>query len=349
MKSFVKVLPATNGDCLLISLLTEEKEMNILIDGGRGRACYRRLKSEIENISMEGKLIDLLVITHTDDDHISGIIKLFQDTKINKNIFKNIWFNSGSIISNYFSLEEDDSKIIPLQPDNKKMSIRQGLSLEKELKKTNSWYENVLVSGNQEDINGMCFTILSPDIDTLREFLDKWEIECDTNTKMSSVTDYHINIETLIKNKFIEDKRLPNKSSIAFLLEFNGIRLLMLGDSHPSIVVNSLRSLGYSNKNKLKVNLMKVSHHGSKFNTSVELLNLIECKNFIVSTDGSKHGFPHKECLAKIVKNTAGKVRFYFNYSTVSNIFTEEEIEDYGMECIFLDTKKDYTVEVKQE
>ena len=42
----------------------------------------------------------------------------------------------------------------------------------------------------------------------------------------------------------------------------------------------------------LKIDYVKVSHHGSKANTNDELLSLLDCNNFIISANGRHHGLP---------------------------------------------------------
>ena len=46
---------------------------------------------------------------------------------------------------------------------------------------------------------------------------------------------------------------LTNKSSIAFLFEFENSKILFLGDSDADDIVGTLTELGYSKNNKLKV------------------------------------------------------------------------------------------------
>lgn len=103
--------------------------------------------------------------------------------------------------------------------------------------------------------------------------------------------------------------------------------MLFLGDAHPSIIVSSLRELGYSGDNKLQIDLMKVSHHGSKANTSDELLDLIECKCFIISTDGSRHGLPNKETIARIVAKQSDCKIYFNNPRLIKEIFSTAELD----------------------
>lgn len=51
---------------------------------------------------------------------------------------------------------------------------------------------------------------------------------------------------------------MSNKSSIACLFKFEGLNILLLGDSDPEEIVESLAKLGYSKNNKLKVEFVKL-------------------------------------------------------------------------------------------
>lgn len=352
MCNSIKVFPAANGDCFLIKIKGETGIKHILIDGGKGELCHSKLKDAFQNLEKNNQRIDLLIVTHIDDDHIGGIIKLYQDKAINDSIIDKVWFNSGTLISHILNGEELSKReisIIP-SPNSKEMSVRQGVTFEKLLEKTNTWEKSLIYSGQKHFLDNIILNILSPDYETLKELNNKWDSEVEKMKKknkkkrmMSAFTDYHKTIAELCSEEFNEDTSLFNKSSIAFILEYGDFKLLMLGDSHPSIIVSSLQNLGYSNENKLKVNLMKISHHASKKNTSDELLKLIDCERFIISSDGSNHGLPNKQSLARIVRNMDSPVTFYFNYSSMEKIFTSEECKNNKITCIYLDNTNDYT------
>jgi hypothetical protein len=58
---------------------------------------------------------------------------------------------------------------------------------------------------------------------------------------------------------------------------------------------------------------VKIAHHGSKKNTSVALLKLIDCPRWLISTNGDHFNHPDKECVARIIKY--GKpAELWFNY-----------------------------------
>ena len=93
---WIEMLPANEGDCILITIPYED--IRILIDGGTRETYISYLKDRLLQIKEEGKEIDLLVVTHVDNDHIGRIIELlrenrsFAESKIIK--IQNIWHNS---------------------------------------------------------------------------------------------------------------------------------------------------------------------------------------------------------------------------------------------------------------
>ena len=51
--------------------------------------------------------------------------------------------------------------------------------------------------------------------------------------------------------------------------------------------------------------------------------------HYIISTDGSRHGLPNKRTIARIIKETDGKI--LFNYSDIVNkLLLKHEVNDYS-------------------
>ena len=130
---------------------------------------------------------------------------------------------------------------------------------------------------------------------------------------------------------FKEDVSAINGSSIAFVLEFAGKRLLFLADAWPSVIVDQWRK-NFGDSQLAEVDLFKVSHHASRGNTSPELLETVTSKIFVVSTDGSKHDHPHAEALLRIVGSTGPGTSLVFNYpSATARRMEEQPLRDkYG-------------------
>lgn len=128
--------------------------------------------------------------------------------------------------------------------------------------------------------------------------------------------DLGLPIEVLAQRDFQEDDSVANHSSIALLFEYAGRRLLLAGDAYPSVLVKGLKAMGYSPRCPLQVDAFKLAHHGSRANTSGELLDLVDCSRYLISTSGARFGHPDKECLARVIwaNRSDPDTTLYFNY-----------------------------------
>src|SRR4051812_5727438 len=114
----IKFLKAQNGDCSIIRYTdTSGSKRNIIIDAGLDATyfdpatiTFGELKTEIDDIKAHEENIDLLILTHIDNDHICGFLKLFEmDTEVS-GIIKKVWFNSGKLIAE--KIEEAENKAL---------------------------------------------------------------------------------------------------------------------------------------------------------------------------------------------------------------------------------------------
>jgi len=152
--------------------------------------------------------------------------------------------------------------------------------------------------------------------------------------KVSKVSGEKINVDDISNQDFIHDTSEANGSSISFILEFRGRKLLFLGDSHPDIIErNLLEVLKQEKTKKLYFDAVKISHHGSKHNTSKSLLNLFETNKYLISTNGRGKGFTHPdiETIARIItSNEKNKKTIIFNFKPV-HLFEQinnQELQD---------------------
>jgi beta-lactamase superfamily II metal-dependent hydrolase len=341
----IKPLPAYHGDSILVSFADQNINRNILIDTGPSKTygkTDRPLNKEINKIEEHREHIDLLVITHIDDDHIAGGLKMFGDTNFDATLIKKVWFNSGELIATHFNEESENSRELKLPRSGLlPLSVSQGVSLENTLKAYGLMSPQIVMSGHEEELGNAKIRVLSPQESGLKELHQKWEHEKSGLMKIAAGhQDFSKSISELAARKFEEDSSVPNGSSLSLLIEVNGKSALLLGDAHPSSVESSLKEMGYSEERKLEVDIVKLSHHGSRKNTSPELLKLIECEKYIVSTDGSRHGLPDKESLARVIHNNKDrKTQFFFNFSNrvTNKIFLTEDQEMYSFEIFFID------------
>lgn len=72
----IKIFPSDKGDCLLISSIAGK---NILIDGGMTSSFETHVSPELGKMRAAGQKLDLVCVSHIDDDHILGILKMIED------------------------------------------------------------------------------------------------------------------------------------------------------------------------------------------------------------------------------------------------------------------------------
>ncbi len=88
--------PSKNGDCFLINFGSAENDLKyLLVDCGYTDTFKNYLKNDLERIGKNGGIIERLILTHIDADHIQGAISLLKDNIDEKFIeIKDIWHNT---------------------------------------------------------------------------------------------------------------------------------------------------------------------------------------------------------------------------------------------------------------
>lgn len=336
----IKFLKAFNGDSIWISFIYNEKPHNILIDGGIGDTYNNNsnvkgdLFNVIEQIKENKQFIDLLVLTHFDDDHIGGILRWLNKDKDASKLIKKVWFNSGKEIAKMFERDENNDLDVEIVEgaDDFYTSPNQGIKFEMYLRNNNLWEGKIIEQGLKCDLFGLKFKILSPNNEKMDKLLQLYERQKDYFTNgdqydfQTPLKDF-IDEENLPDFKFKEDSSVANGSSIAFIIEHENKNFLFLADAHPSVVIEGLRKFEYNKDNPLNVEFMKVSHHGSMYNTNKELLEIVKTNNYMISSNATKHGLPNKRTIARIINNNPNAI-IRFNYDLSDRIFLDEDWND---------------------
>lgn len=249
-------------DAFVIKIKRDSDEIVLLVDGGQNSGYIDDLKK------LEINRIDYIVLTHIDQDHIKGFIKLLEqnfccdDATIVYNKFVNGLISykqaerfeelikNKSVIVSYLDYQEAKSDdIIFLSVEQRKKLVK--------------------------DDDEIYFTFLGP---------SKKEVE-----HLYSAYEYYI--EHKRKKKISNDAVIVNKSSIMFMLEYNKNTILMLGDGFISDVNSKLQILTDSIKTYCcieKISLLKIPHHGSEEN-NIGIQTYISglCNNYVLTASES--------------------------------------------------------------
>lgn len=306
----MKVIQAEHGDALVVSY-GKDPVYHLLVDGGPENA-FPNLLSVLESLRQDGILIlEAIVISHYDNDHIGGIIRLLRNApdwlKIN-----DIWFNGRKHISPSDSLgvNESDELSFLIEKggyfwnkafDNKAVKANFGRSI-----RFNGGMDAWVLSPMQEQLNILAKNmpdILKGDVEFLnypKDRLGRKDV-----WPAPSIVD-------LASANYVRDTSASNGSSIAIMLKFNEKNILLAADSFAEVVVKGIEEYW---GNRIDVEVLKISHHGSQANTSDVLLKTIRCRRFIISTNGKIHAHPDQSLIARLLSNI-GHPEIIFNYHT---------------------------------
>lgn len=369
----IKAFPARGGESILIRFDGINKT-NILIDCGY-KSTYKLIKQELIKIKERGEKLDLLVLTHIDNDHINGARSILQDY-IDNDIcdISEIWINDYFRICSLKTDKNSESNLeelallrkiikqkypIDSQDYGEKNAgykesniLAEYLSHSKVEKKINSKFDGkAIYIKDKKNINTISINkeveikLIGPSKSVLIDLLEEWsnhlkkkgfnnEItkskelarafelfyinsigqDLEIASKESNCTTKIDNLDDLISFDKFKLENI-NRSSISFILTFYGKEFLFLGDASPKDYNEVLSYISEQNEyKKIDFELIKVSHHGSKFDTSPQLFKYAKSKKYLILTNGNGYNHPDIEVIAKIICSQVEKKEILFNY-----------------------------------
>ena len=312
---------ARKGDCLILHYGTKAKPGLVLIDGGPAQVYGPQLKPRLGEIRQARRLaegepltVDLLMVSHIDDDHINGILELTHelvDAKAARRSLPikvlNFWHNTfddiiagnpdelvASIKASFGPASlagEPDTE--GLDPHTAKVlaSVGQGLRLRDDARalglRINSEFGGKLIKASTrrpKDLpGGLKLTVAGPMEDEL----------------LALQKEHAAFLEKAKKNKdavaSFTDSSVANLSSIVVLAEANGKRILLTGDARGDKILLGLEKIGLLRPGgKMKVDALKMPHHGSDRNMEKIFLERVVADHYVFSGDG-EHGNPERK------------------------------------------------------
>lgn len=315
----LKIIQAEFGDCLLLSYGKNGHPQNMLIDGGPRGIYKNHLKNILTGLAQNNEILNFIVLSHIDSDHISGLLDLFfeidgQRTNNESETIEidQIWANTfqktigaNNNIVNRFqaamanvnnmdsTMSHSNVEILGINQGNKLQIQALKLNL-----KINKDFQNnlVTVDGTNNPINEgeLKITMLGPNDKNLEALRKEWIKWLDDHEDTFASQD--------VKLMANADKSKPNLSSIMFLAEINNKTVLLTGDGRSDHLYEALESEGLLNTGKFHVNYFKMPHHGSVRNMTREFINKVTADVYIFSANG-KHDNPDFATLIWVVES----------------------------------------------
>lgn len=320
-----------HGDCTIITT----KDFTMMIDGG--------YSAPFHPLTYFGSkpTIDTIIVTHIDRDHIGGIIE-FLSYPENILGLKHIVFNEPN---------QQRAKLFTKVSKSSRTSISDGRTLSEALSNYQHINHHNLISTECEELKSevtgaTIFKVISPTPEKLIKLFNNWDKnkwdEAMLHSRPSSKVHQDSDTRPLHEMGDIEhsnDTSVPNGSSLAFLIEHMKYKFLILGDAHINQVTRQLERMGYCDEDgkRLRLDFVKLSHHGSKKSTSKAFLALIDCSTFVISKPSQNcTKKPDRDTIAKIAKHANPKntlKSIYINIPSVGSLnFSQEEKKEYLFE-----------------
>ncbi len=315
----VEMLPAQRGDCLWLTWGEGGDLHHALIDAGPEETIptlVPELERRIKALPGRKDRVELLVVTHVDTDHVLGVVSLLSDPR-RVPLFRDIWFNG------YRHLGADLLGGV----DGERLTASL-LGHEDRWNRAFAGGPVVLPDDAPPPVvtlrGGLTLTVIGPRPATLAKLAPEWE---------EAVVRAHLvpgrgapieraswrreellgfDVDALAAAPYRRDRSVPNAAGITLVAEYAGKRVLLLGDAPSEEVLPGLARLGAGPHRFAAV---KMSHHGSRANTSLAFLAQVRAKTWLVSTDGATHKHPNPEALARVV-TTQRRPTFVFNHVT---------------------------------
>ena len=358
------------GDCLL---LESGDGRRILCDGGMSSSMENYVRDELGALRAAGKKLDYVYISHVDNDHITGILRLLQD-ELEWRIYEHnrktggrkqkpafprppeiggIWHNAfrDAVKDNHRDIEKlliamapmlSGSGINNLEKPGLALgeiatAVKEGLKVAHLASADllniaiNRYPGNTKSSrlmmvrkkGESFKVGSIKLMIVGPtqdELESLREGWNNW-LKDNQDTVKSLRAQLQKNVDkfssgVLVDSPFdlrdwngVPDYKgvtAPNIASLTFMVEEDGKRLLLTGDSQQDIILKGLKKTGYLANGYEHFDVLKVQHHGSENNMDREFCRQISADHYIFCGNGS-HGNPEPKVVEMIYDSRMDK------------------------------------------
>jgi beta-lactamase superfamily II metal-dependent hydrolase len=302
----LEFLNARHGDCFLVRWGAGRV---VLVDGGPDTVYESTLKAHLAELPQRGsgqQVLDAVCLTHVDEDHVVGILRLLIELRRIKRDglpvpirISRFWFNSVEELVETKSPGLAAGVRPLLDAAQAETAIAASYNQGREIRDQaaalglagNSPFGGPLLEGAGTTIDDLKIVVVAPDQTALNKLSAKWK-EAKQNKDPKVITAAYA------------DNSIPNLSSIVLYLEHRGRTALLTGDARGDHILAGLEGTGLIGQSApLHVDLLKLPHHGSNNNVKQEFFQRIRANHYVISADGVKYHHPHEETLGWLVKS----------------------------------------------
>jgi hypothetical protein len=341
------IVQALCGDCLLLEYGASGKR-HYRLDRRRpagastGHICdlhWRRSPGEAASST-------LVVLSHTDDDHVLGLVEMFEELLAAAAAHQPPLVGVDAVWMNHFDFDQvRASALYPAQMPSFRESttldptVSLGIASGIDLRDLAQQMDLPINAGFAQDLvaldtapapvtfDNLTLHIIGPTEANLERLRKEWKEWFDERARAFAAAD--------ARGVIRADQSVPNRGSIMLLAEADGKRVLLTGDGRGDHVVQGLVRAGLMQRGgTFHVNLLKLPHHGSARNVSRKFFNQVTADTYVISADG-QNGNPDLAMLIWLVEAALAqgrKIRVLITNltPTIRQLYEEYPAEEYG-------------------
>lgn len=297
---------ARHGDAFLVRWAGRA----MLVDGGPSglyEGGFReRLLTRLPLSPRGVPVIDTVVLSHIDDDHAGGLLRLLSDLRRTRRDqlpepveVCRLWFNAveelvravdpvlAASVQPLYDVTATSTVIAA--------SYAQGRAIQHEAAALglsgNPPFASALIEGLTTNLHGLEVTVVAPDQCALDALAQKWR-------KARELED------SKVVTAAYADGSIPNLSSLVLHIEFAGRTALLTGDARGDRILQGLENCGLVDEDgKTRLTVLKLPHHGSDRNVAPEFFRRVVADHYVISADGVRHHHPNEKTLEALVSS----------------------------------------------
>jgi beta-lactamase superfamily II metal-dependent hydrolase len=306
----LEALRARHGDCLLLHWGEVDAPKLALIDGGPAGTYPAVLKPRLAALAaamgVERVPLQLMMLSHIDDDHINGLLALADDIEAGTAPaeVRRLWHNSlegllegklpepqskvatASVAAAFRATEQGwgqwAQQVLASVPQGQYLHAfakRQGLNLT-----MNSPFQPLVMARDHQppaEIAGLELVVIAPDEQAIEKLRKAWRRNRDEGITAA-----------------YGDRSPYNLSSIVVVARFGGKSMLLTGDGLGREIIEGLGRRGLLDAGgRAHFDLIKLPHHGSPNNVAPEFFQALTADAYVVSGDHVKFPNPHETAM----------------------------------------------------
>ncbi len=345
---WLRMVQADYGDCLILESNQNGNNRYILIDGGPDGIYDHHLKSVLQDINAHNGRLDLVILSHIDEDHVVGLVDLMADIAQARNSggqpvipVDELWYNTfrPGVVGDSDQVQPFLAYLASPVASGMMQSIAYSISQGEDLLKAarileiplNQGFTQRLVTPEtaprpvvMDDLRLWVLGPLQPNLERYRKDWLKWYTKHKADPFAASA----------VREARQIDKSVSNLSSIMFLAEIPGRRILLTGDGRGDDVLVGIQQTGLANPDgTCPVDVLKVPHHGSERNSSQEFYRKVPARQYVIPAGKHKNdGNPDLQTLVWIVESAMARGAHVDLFIANPNANTKALVKQYPPE-----------------